>query len=222
MKKNLISAARKDICAAGLRLVKEGLVARSWGNISIRINESTMAITPSGVKYEDVRPELIVVINIHDGSYEGNVKPSGENKLHSEIYRSRPELGAIIHTHQINASVCSAARKEVPVLSSANRKILAADLISCGAYGLPGTKKLTTESVSAVKGSLCALMANHGAVCMGKDIEQAFTVSRILEKICGEYISKSFMDATGCKNASDKTVCADYEKQIAAQRGGHI
>jgi len=207
-----ISAAQKDICAAGLRLVKDGLVARTWGNISIRIDEHSMAITPSGVKYEDVRPEHIVIINLDDGSYEGSVKPSGERKLHMEIYHSRPELGAVIHTHQLNASVCAAARVDVPVNSASDRKALGTDLIRCGAYGLPGTKKITDETVSAVKGALCALMANHGAVCMGQNIENAFTVSGILEKVCGEYISKSFMDITGLKNSDDKTICKHYEQ----------
>ncbi len=220
MNSNLISEAQHNICAAGLRLVKEGLVARTWGNISIRIDDSTMAITPSGVKYEDVRPELIVVVNLKDGRYEGDVKPSGERKLHSEIYRNRPEVGAIIHTHQINASVCSAARKEVPVLSSDDREILAADLIRCGGYGLPGTKKLTTETVSVINGSLCALMANHGAVCMGKNLEEAFNVSRVLEKVCGEYIAGSFIKSTGLSDSDDKTICRHYEEQHAIKPGG--
>jgi L-fuculose-phosphate aldolase len=213
MNKNLIFAAQSDICAAGLRLVKEGLVARTWGNISIRIDEQTMAITPSGVKYEDVRPEHIVIINLNDGSYEGDVKPSGERKLHMEIYKNQPGSGAIIHTHQLNASVCSAARKDVPVVSAAERKILSTEIVRCGAYGLPGTGKLTSETVKAAGGSRCALMANHGAVCIGKDIDEAFTVSRALEKVCEEFIGKCFMDVTGLKNADDKTICGHYEMQ---------
>ncbi len=213
MNKNLISAAQRNICAAGLRLVKEGLVARTWGNISIRIDEQTMAITPSGVKYEDVRPEHIVIINLNDGSFEGDVKPSGERKLHMEIYKKQPGSGAIIHTHQLNASVCSAARKDVPIISTADRDILSTEIVRCGAYGLPGTDKLTSETVKAVGGSRCAIMANHGAVCIGKDIDEAFAVSRVLEKVCEEFISKCFMDMTGLKNADDKTICGHYEMQ---------
>lgn len=213
MNKNLISAAQHEICAAGLRLVKEGLVARTWGNISIRIDEQTMAITPSGVKYEDVSPGHIVIINLADGSFDGDVKPSGERKLHMEIYKKQPNLKAIIHTHQLNASVCSAARKDVPVHSASDREILGTDIVRCGAYGLPGTKKLTSETVAAVDGSKCALMANHGAVCMGKDLDEAFTVSRVLEKVCKEYIDKCFMEITGLKNADDETICRHYEMQ---------
>lgn len=215
MNKTKIADARKEICAAGLRLVKEGLVARSWGNISMLIDENTMAITPSGLKYEEVRPEHIVIINLLDGSYEGNVTPSGERKLHMEIYKSRPELRAIIHTHQLNASVCSAARVNIPVVSAADKKIIGADEVRCGAYGLPGTKKLTSETVKAVNGSLCAIMANHGAVCMGRDMDEAFTVSRVLEKVCEEYISKRFMDISGELKHDDKTVCGHYLQQNA-------
>jgi L-fuculose-phosphate aldolase len=172
-----------------------------------------MVVTPSGVKYEDVRPEHIVIINLNDGSYDGDVKPSGERKLHMEIYKKQPGSGAVIHTHQLNASVCSAARKDVPVNSASDRKILGTDIVRCGAYGLPGTKKLTSETVAAIAGAKCALMANHGAVCIGKDINEAFAVSRVLEKVCEEFIGKCFMDITGLRNADDKTICGHYELQ---------
>lgn len=214
MNEKLISDARRDICAAGLRLVKEGLVARSWGNISIRIDDKTMAITPSGLKYEEVRPEHVVIINLEDGSYEGNVKPSGERKLHMEIYKIRPDLHAVIHTHQLNASVCSAARIDVPVISQSDCEILAAGTVYCGAYGLPGTRKLTAETVSAIRGSRCAIMANHGAVCMGKNIDEAFNVSRVLEKVCKDHISKCFMDTTGLAGSGDETICRHYEENF--------
>lgn len=211
MNKDLIYAVQREICAAGIRLVKEGLVARTWGNISIRIDEQTIAITPSGVKYEDVCPEHIAVININDGSFNGDVKPSGERKLHMEIYRRQPQSGAIIHTHQLNASVCSAVRKDVPVLSAADREILSAEIIRCGSYGLPGTKKLSSETVKAAGNSKCALMANHGAVCIGRDIEEAFTVSKTLEKVCEEFIKRSFIDITGLEYADDNSICGHYE-----------
>jgi len=213
MNKNLIYAARREICAAGIRLVKEGLVARTWGNISVRIDENTMAITPSGVKYEAICPEHIAVININDGSFGGDLKPSGERKLHMEIYRRQPQSGSIIHTHQLNASVCSAARKDVPVVSASDREVLSAEIIRCGSYGLPGTKKLSSETVKAVGNSKCALMANHGAVCIGRDIEEAFTVSKTLEKVCEEFIKKSFIDITGLEYADDNAICGHYESQ---------
>ncbi|MGL4370556.1 MAG: class II aldolase/adducin family protein [Spirochaetota bacterium] len=210
MKKN-IPGIQKEICAAGLRLVKEGLVARSWGNISIRIDDDTMAITPSGIRYEDVRPEHIAVVNLADGSWQCSVKPSGERKLHIAIYRDRPDAGAVIHTHQMNASVCAAARINFPVSDSRDRKILRTDTVCCGAYGLPGTKKLTRETVAAVKGGMCALMANHGAVCIGADIEEAFRVAQALERACGNFIAARFTEATGITPASAEAMRRHYE-----------
>jgi L-fuculose-phosphate aldolase len=192
-----LSAVREEVCAAGHRLVREGLVARSWGNISVRVSQDVMAITPSGIRYEEMKPEHIVMVNIADGSYEGKIKPSGERKLHLAVYRARPEIAAVIHTHQANASVCAAARIEVPVVSQRDRDILGADSISCGAYGLPGTGKLMKATAAALGQGLCALMANHGAVCIGKNIDGAFDVSMALERACGEWIAACFTRVTG-------------------------
>ena len=215
MTKKNIAAIQKEICRAGLRLVKEGLVARTWGNISIRIDKNTMAITPSGIKYEMVRPEHIAIINLEDGSYDCCVRPSGERKLHIEIYRARSDVGAVIHTHQMNASVCAAARHSVPVHDHAEQKSLGTDMVCCGGYGLPSTKKLTNESVDAIMGSMCALMANHGAVCLGKDINGAFTVAKALERVCSAFVSQHFTDATGIVRVNDAAICANYLKARA-------
>ncbi|HPS59469.1 MAG TPA: class II aldolase/adducin family protein [Spirochaetota bacterium] len=208
--KNNIEKVRISVCEAGIRLSAEGLVARTWGNISIRIDERTMAVTPSGIMYGDIRPEHIAVMDIITGRWECAVKPSGERKLHAAIYRARPEAGAVIHTHQLNASVCAAARVNVEVNDRDAARILCTGKIFCGGYGLPGTGKLTTETVKAVNGSMCALMANHGAVCLGSDIDEAFTVSRILENVCGTFIAGKFSIVTGTGDLSDKNVCSQY------------
>ena len=211
MKKNILSI-QKEICAAGLRLSKEGLVARSWGNISIRIDEHTMAVTPSGIKYEDVKPEHIAIINLADGTYQCEFKPSGERKLHIAVYRARPEVGAIIHTHQMAASVCAAVRATVPVDAKKAQSVLGADAVYCGAYGLPGTKKLTSQTVAAIKGGNSALMANHGVVCLGTDMAAAFNVAKVLEEVCSGYILKAFGLKTGTARPDDKAMCAYFER----------
>ena len=95
-------------------LLAEGLVARTWGNVSVRAGPDQMLITPSGRAYEGMAPEDIVPVNLRTGAHDGPLKPSSEGKLHSEIYRTRPEINAVIHTHQMNASTVAAARREVP------------------------------------------------------------------------------------------------------------
>jgi len=109
-----IEHMRRMVIEGGLRLVREGLVARTWGNISLRVDSEHMLITPSGLAYQELEPEDIVLVNYHNSSHEGPVKPSSEKELHCEIYRTRKNIHAVIHTHQMNASTVAAARREVP------------------------------------------------------------------------------------------------------------
>ena len=95
---------RRAVVGAGQRLLAEGLVARTWGNVSVRAGAEHMLITPSGRAYEGMTPEDIVPVNLRTGAYDGPLKPSSEGKLHAEIYRTRSEIQAVIHTHQMNAS----------------------------------------------------------------------------------------------------------------------
>lgn len=182
--------ARKIVVDAGIRLVREGLVARTWGNISQRIDEKHIAITPSGRPYELLTAEDIAILNIEDMSWEGRYKPSGERKLHAAIYADDINVKAVIHTHQTNASVCAAARKSIAV-PEAYRSLLG-DEVLCAPYGLPGSKKLTKGSAAAVKGRAAAFMANHGAVCIAGTMEQAFERAAALEKACEEVIREAF------------------------------
>lgn len=184
-----ILTAREKVCDAGKQLLKEGLVARTWGNVSIKINDNEMVITPSGRKYEDLTPADMVLVNFKTYKFEGKVKPSSELKLHCEIYRTRPEVGSVIHTHQMYASIIAAAQRDVLVRNEEYQKILGSHIIKAAPYALPNSKKITVDTANAVGKSNAALMANHGAVCAGKDIQQAFEVARTLEKACEEMIA---------------------------------
>jgi ribulose-5-phosphate 4-epimerase/fuculose-1-phosphate aldolase len=175
-------AARETVASAGRRLEAGGLVARTWGNVSVRIDERRMAITPSGIAYTDIGPDQVVVVDLETGEWTGALKPSGERKLHAAIYRSRPDVGAVIHTHQTAASVFAAARADLPI--GAGRAG-----VRCAAYALPGTKKLTTATVAALGSAEAAFMANHGAVCIGLDMDAAFVAARDLEKECAAYVA---------------------------------
>jgi L-fuculose-phosphate aldolase len=187
-----INDKKKQVIEAGLRLLEEGLVARTWGNVSVRVDENNMLITPSGRKYEELTPDDIVLVNIQTSKYEGTIKPSSEHKLHSEIYRTRSEINAIIHTHQMNASTCAAARREVPPILDDMAQIIGTS-VRVAPYALPSTRKIVKGTVKALKGRMAALMANHGAVCLGRDIEEAFVVCQVLEKACKAFIEAEFL-----------------------------
>jgi len=187
-----LNLLRQQVIEGGLRLVREGLVARTWGNISIRVDENHMLITPSGRPYKDLGPEDIVLVNYHTSGYEGSVKPSSEKELHCEIYRTRNEVQAVIHTHQMNASTVAAARREVPPILDDMAQIIGPSVRVAG-YALPSTRKITRRTVRALKGRNAALMANHGAVCVGRDLEEAFVVCQVLEKACRAFIEAEFL-----------------------------
>jgi L-fuculose-phosphate aldolase len=187
-----IDHIKKQILEGGERLLKEGLVARTWGNISIRVDETHMLITPSGRPYVELTVEDIVLVNYHTSKYEGTVKPSSEKELHCEIYRTRKKVHAVIHTHQMNASTVAAAHREVPPILDDMAQIIGPS-VRVADYALPSTKKITKKTVKALKGRNAALMANHGAVCIGRDLEEAFVVCQVLEKACKAFIEAEFL-----------------------------
>jgi len=187
-----LNRIRQTIIEGGLRLVKEGLVARTWGNISIRVDDTYMLITPSGRTYEDLTPEDIVLVNYHTSEHEGSIKPSSEKELHCEIYRTRKKINAVIHTHQMNASTVAAAHREVPPILDDMAQIIGPS-VRVADYALPSTKKITKKTVRALKGRNAALMANHGAVCVGRDLDEAFVVCQVLEKACKAFIEAEFL-----------------------------
>lgn len=187
-----IENLKVEIIEAGKRLLKEGLVSRTWGNISLRVDENNMLITPSGREYEGLTPADIVLVNYHTSKYEGSVKPSSEKGLHSEIYKDRSEVQAIIHTHQTNASTVAAARREVPPILDDMAQLIGPS-IKVADYAISGTKWIARKVIKALKGRNAALMANHGAVCVGRDLEEAFVVCQVLEKACKAFIEAEFL-----------------------------
>lgn len=184
-----IQEAKNKVCEAGRQLLKEGLVARTWGNVSIKVSDTQMVITPSGRKYDELTPDEMVLVDIYTLKYEGKLKPSSELKLHCEVYKTRPHINAVIHTHQMYASIVAAAQQDVVVLDEAHQKILGAKIIKAAPYALPNTKKITVETAKAIETSNAALMSNHGVVCIGKDLEDTFAVARTLEKACELFIA---------------------------------
>lgn len=182
-----IQQAREIVCASGKKLVKEGLIARTWGNVSVRVSETEMIITPSGRKYEELTPEDMVLVNIYTLKYVG-IKPSSELKLHCEIYKTRPHIQSVIHTHQLYASIVAAAQKDVEVLDPDHQAILGGTVIKAAPYALPNSKSITIDTAKAVEKSNAALMSNHGALCIGVNMENTFQVAHTLEAACKQFI----------------------------------
>ena len=179
----LEARAREDILGAAARLAAEGLIERTWGNISARVSDTQFLITPSGLAYETLREDQLVTVNIADASWQGNVKPSSEKGIHADAYRLRPEAGFVIHTHQYWASIAGVAGTALTGFSHP----LLGKRVPCAAYGLPGTQTLrrAVEAEEAAWPDCRALLLrSHGALCLGRDVEDAFAAARALEEVC--------------------------------------
>ena len=173
--------ARAAVVEMGHTLITKRLVAGSWGNISCRVDNKSIAITPSGRGYETLLPEDIVII-ANDGTVlDGKHVPSSELKVHTAIYATYPEAGAVIHTHSIYASALAAMHQDVPAIIEDIVQIIGGR-VQCAEYALCGTQELAENAVKAMRGRKAALLANHGAVCWGKNLQEALLVAEILEK----------------------------------------
>ena len=193
-----ILEAKNIVIQAGKDLLDAGLIVRTWGNISARIDDETFVITPSGKAYDGLTPDDIVLVKIADCSYEGDVKPSSEKGIHAKCYALRPNCNFVIHTHQMNASIISALGRDINYVSGEAAKLIG-DNIPVASYGLSGTGKLKKAVVNALNrsASKAVIMKHHGAVCLGSDYDEAFKIAVELEKVCQEYVFTQYRDMTG-------------------------
>jgi L-fuculose-phosphate aldolase len=186
-----LTAQKQQVCDAGRRLLELGLVAGTWGNVSIKVSDDLMLITPSGIEYGTMTPQDIVEVSLKDGSYAGG-KPSSERHLHIEIYNTRKGITGIVHNHAWHSSTVAAARREVPPILDDLAQIVG-PRVRVADYALPGTKKLVRKTIKALKGCNAVLLANHGAICIGRDIEEAILCCQVLEKACKSLIEAEFL-----------------------------
>ena len=218
--KVVILSARESIVAMGKELIERKLVAGSWGNISVKIADCVYAVTPSGRGYANQKPEDIVIVDDACKTLDGELTPSSESKLHTAIYNACPEAKAIIHTHSIYASALAAMRKPVPAIIEDIVQIIGGR-VECAEYALPGTQELADNAVKAMNGRKGVLLANHGAVCWGKDLADALVVCEILEKAAQiAIICQSCGGAVELSNEDAEIMHSFYEEHyIKRQRG---
>ena len=204
--------ARELVIEAGKRLLENGLIARTWGNVSARISDTQFVITPSGKPYDTLTPEELVIVNIADCSYDGNIKPSSEKGIHADAYKHRANVNFIIHTHQVRASVVGATGKPITNVPEKYRETLGTH-IPVADYGMPSTGKLrkALEQVYInFKDSKAFLMEHHGAVCLGDDYDEAFLIAETLEELCKDVIHRAYRVFEGTADYSRKAMIESF------------
>lgn len=203
---------RELVIATGIRMLDENLVQGTWGNISIRLDDSHMLCTPSGLDYKDLKPEDIPVVDINTLEWTGTKKPTSERKLHAAIYRERPNVTAVLHSHPLNCSVVACTKKPVPVISDEMRDLIGGSL-QVAKYGIPGTKTMADNTMIALKDRNGALLAHHGAISCGDDMEQAYQTLRCMEDSSRDYVMQSAMEELG-----ETTPSKDLTKKVFLKR----
>ena len=162
-----------------------GLVSGSSGNVSLRIaGADAMAITPMGVPYTELDDADVVVVDfeLEPVDADGDGIPSSESLLHVGIYTRRADVGAIVHTHAIFSSVAAVTGREIPPIVD-EMVVYVGGGIRVSEYAFPGTEALAENVCEALKGRNAALIRNHGAVGVGRTIDEALRVCSLVERV---------------------------------------
>jgi len=183
---------KKAVLEAAQQMDQKGWVVGTSGNVSMRIREPSgldlLAITPTGRYYDSMDVDDIVVLNFDGERVEGKHTPSIETMLHMGIYKARKKVKAIIHIHPIFGSILAVTGLEVPPILDDQVTYLGGE-IKLAEYALSGSQDLVRNVVSALGSRNAVIMANHGALCVGRDMREAFTNCEMLEKTAKIYIN---------------------------------
>jgi L-ribulose-5-phosphate 4-epimerase len=177
----MLGKLREEICRLHLELPKNGLVTWTTGNISGRDPETGLVvIKPSGIMYDDLTPEDLVILDLSGKIVEGNLKPSSDTSTHLYIYRHRSELGGIVHTHSPYATAFAAIGKPIPPYLTAICDEFGGP-IPVGGFAPIGGEEIGREVVRSIGTSLAILMQNHGVFTIGKSPEAAVKAAVMVE-----------------------------------------
>ena len=178
-----LQALRAQVCAMNLELPKNNLVAWTSGNVSARDPESGLVvIKPSGIKFEDLTPENMVVVDIEGKLVEGDYKPSSDTASHCYIYRHMPQVNGVVHTHSRYATAFAILGREIPCLTTAMGDEFGGP-IPCGGFALIGGEEIGQVVVETLADSLSpsCLLQNHGVFATGPTAEKAVQAAVMTE-----------------------------------------
>lgn len=180
-----MSTLREQLLAITLKLNELGLNRGTCGNVSVRDGDGFI-VTPTGLAAEDMVPDDMVRMQF-DGGCEGERKPSSEWRFHRDILAVRPEIGAVIHTHSMFATTLACLHKEIPPFHYMIA-IAGGDSIRCASYALFGSQALSDATLVALQDRRACLLANHGMIALGRDLDQALAVAVEVETLCEQYL----------------------------------
>ena len=205
----ILEKEREQVIEYSLKLLSEGLTNGTAGNVSIFNREKGLvAISPTGVNYSELTPEMISIVDLEGKLIEG-LKPSSELEMHMILYRNREDVNAVIHTHPVYTTVLACLRQDLPAIDYMIA-VTGATKVRCADYASYGTKELAENAYKAMGSSLAVILANHGLTTAGKDIANALNIT-----VQVEYISNLYIKA---KNIGEPIVLPDNEMNSMLER----
>lgn len=205
----LLESERQAICEYGRKLLTARLTTGSGGNLSLYNRaQSLIAIKPSGVPYLALQPEDVVVIDPQGRIVDGRLKPSSEIIFHLSLLNHRADINAVIHTHQVYATAVACLGQELPAVHYLIG--FAGDKVPLASYATYGTQKIADNMIAAIGSYNACLLANHGLVTVGSDLERAFTVAEEIELVAQIYLL--------CKSAGEPIILPSEEMAVVIEK----
>ena len=176
---------RNQIITIARATQKYGLNYGSEGNVSYR-TEAGFLITPTGIAYDYMNPEDIVEVYLDQTIPPGQKLPSSEWHFHCDIYNAREDAQAVVHTHSTYATALACVGKDIPAFHY-RVALVGGDSVRCSEYETFGTKELSKKVLLALEYRKACLIANHGLVAVGKNLDDAFNIAIIVENLAEQY-----------------------------------
>ncbi len=183
-------AIRAEVLATAQAMLALGLTVGDSGNVSARVADPSrllLAITPHGRYYDALTPEDILVVDEEGEPVAGDGIPSAELLLHAAIYRGRPDVGAVIHAHPPLASAAAVVGRPIPPILE-DQMIFLGGQIEVAPHAMTGSEELVDHALSALGERSACLLANHGALAVGRDLRAAFSNCQYLEKLVQAFL----------------------------------
>jgi L-ribulose-5-phosphate 4-epimerase len=179
----MLETLREELWRLHMELPKNNLVTWTGGNISGRDPQTGyVAIKPSGVRYEDLRPEHMVVLDLDGRQVEGDLKPSSDTASHLYIYRHRADVNGVVHTHSPYATAFAAVGRPIPVYLTAHGDEFGGP-IPCGGFALIGSEAIGQVVLESIGDSRAVLLKNHGVFTVGPNAEAAVKAAVMVEDV---------------------------------------
>lgn len=180
-----LEQARRQVAECGRRMIVDGLVLGTAGNVSVRVG-ALVAVSPSGIDYQRIEPDDVSVVTLDGEQVHGPHRPSSETPMHLDIYAGT-DASAVVHHHGLQSAAVSTVLDELPALHYYVTQL--GGPVRVARYATYGTHELALSVRAALTGRCAALMQNHGGVAHGDTLDRAYSRARLLEWLCALHVT---------------------------------